>query len=143
MRHAAVEFRSERYMRVAGKPPGPTWDKIAGVYCAGDDRFVRLHTNFPHHRDGMLKLLSCAYEREAVQAALMRWPGETLETTAAEAGLAAAMMRSPAEWVTTRKARARRPLPLLEISRSASLARALPRDADRRCPACAYSISRA
>ena len=57
MRHAAVEFRSERHMRIDGGPPGPTWDKIAGVYDTGDGRKVRLHTNFPHHRDGMLALL--------------------------------------------------------------------------------------
>ena len=42
--------------------------KIAGVYATGDGRKVRLHTNFPHHRDGILKLLGCAYDREAVQA---------------------------------------------------------------------------
>ena len=59
MRHAAIEFRSERYMRIAGKPPASVWDKIAGVYRTGDGRYVRLHTNFPHHRDGMLKLLGC------------------------------------------------------------------------------------
>ena len=47
MRHAAVEFRSERYMRIDGKPPGPAWDKIAGIYGTGDGRKVRLHTNFP------------------------------------------------------------------------------------------------
>ena len=35
----------------------PTWDKIAGIYRTGDARYVRLHTNFPHHRDGMLKVL--------------------------------------------------------------------------------------
>ena len=62
-------------MRLAGKPPGPSWDKIAGVYRTGDGRYVRLHTNFPHHRDGMLKLLGCAYEREAVQAALAQVGG--------------------------------------------------------------------
>src|SRR6266481_1844598 len=50
MRHAVVECRSERYLRVEGKPPPPAWDAIAGVYRAGDRRFVRLHTNFPHHR---------------------------------------------------------------------------------------------
>src|SRR5204863_370105 len=70
MRAAAVEFRSERHMRLAGNPPGPTWDKIAGVYRTGDGRTVRLHSNFPHHREGMLKLLGCAYEHAAVQAAL-------------------------------------------------------------------------
>src|ERR1700709_2299455 len=46
MRHAAVECRSERYLRVDGKPPGPTWDAIAGIYRTRDRRYVRLHTNF-------------------------------------------------------------------------------------------------
>src|SRR5262245_8156673 len=54
MRHAAIEFRSERHLRISGKPPpGSPWDKIAGTYRTGDDRWVRLHTNFPHHRDGI------------------------------------------------------------------------------------------
>jgi hypothetical protein len=57
MRHAAIEFRSERYMRIDGKPPGPAWDKIAGIYGTGDGRNVRLHTNFQHHRNGIMKLL--------------------------------------------------------------------------------------
>ena len=49
MRQAAIEFRSERYARLDGKPPGPAWDTIAGVYRTGDGGHVRLHTNFPHH----------------------------------------------------------------------------------------------
>ncbi len=117
MRHAAIEFRSERYMRLDGKLPGPAWDKIAGVYATGDGRKVRLHTNFPHHRDGMLRLLDCAYEREAVQAALAKWEGEKLETAAAEAGLVATMMRSPAEWADHPQARAVAQLPLFEITK--------------------------
>ena len=32
MRHAAVECRSERYLRVEGKSPPPAWDAIAGIY---------------------------------------------------------------------------------------------------------------
>ena len=59
MRHAAIECRSERYLRVDDKPPPPAWDAIAGVYKTGDGRFVRLHTNFPHHRDNICKLLDC------------------------------------------------------------------------------------
>src|SRR5436305_7070741 len=50
MRHAVVECRSERYLRVEGKPPPPAWDAIAGVYRTGDQRYLRLHTSFPHHR---------------------------------------------------------------------------------------------
>jgi crotonobetainyl-CoA:carnitine CoA-transferase CaiB-like acyl-CoA transferase len=57
MRHATVECRSERYLRVDGKPPPPAWDAIAGVYKTGDGRFVRLHTNFPHHRAAVCKVL--------------------------------------------------------------------------------------
>src|SRR3954452_25308015 len=75
MRHAVVECRSERYLRVDGQPPPPAWDIIAGVYKTGDGRFVRLHTNFPHHRDAICKVLNCASEREQVQAALLRWEG--------------------------------------------------------------------
>ena len=33
MRDAAIEFRSERYLRIAGKPAPELWDKIAGLYC--------------------------------------------------------------------------------------------------------------
>src|SRR5947199_8599576 len=42
MRHAVVECRSERYLRVHGKPPGPAWAAIAGVDKPGDGRLVRL-----------------------------------------------------------------------------------------------------
>src|SRR5437764_6345176 len=71
MRHAVVECRSERYLRVDGKPPPPAWDAIAGIYKTGDQRFVRLHTNFPHHRAAVCKVLNCHAEREQVQPQLM------------------------------------------------------------------------
>src|ERR1700733_5484313 len=31
MRHAVVECRSARHLRVDGKPPPPAWDAIAGI----------------------------------------------------------------------------------------------------------------
>src|SRR5206468_11404095 len=86
MHDAAIEFRSERYLRVDGKPAPEIWDKIAGLYRCGDGRWVRLHTNFQHHRDGVLKLLGCAYDRTGVQEALKSWNAETLESAAAESG---------------------------------------------------------
>ena len=132
MRAAATEFRSERHVRLAGNPPGPTWDKIAGLYRTGDGRTVRLHTNFPHHRDGMLKLLASAYGREAVQVALLKWEGEGFETAAAEAKLVATMMRSPAEWAAHPQGSAVAQLPLFEISRIGEApARALPPAGER------------
>src|SRR6516164_1244948 len=94
---AAIEFRSERYLRVDGKPPSEYHDPIAGLYRCGDGRWVRLHTNLPHHRDGVLALLGCSHDRVAVQRALDKWRGEALETAAAEAGLVVTACRSFAE----------------------------------------------
>jgi crotonobetainyl-CoA:carnitine CoA-transferase CaiB-like acyl-CoA transferase len=132
MRHAAIEFRSERYQRIAERAPGPTWDKIAGVYATGDGRKVRLHTNFPQHRDGILKLLGVAYERAAVAAALKRWQAQAFEDAVAEAGLVATMLRAPAEWADHPQGRAVAGLPLLEISKIGEApARALPRNPAR------------
>ena len=117
MRHAVVECRSERYLRVDGKPPPPAWDKIAGVYRVKDNRFVRLHTNFPHHRDAVCKVLNCNAERDDVQAALSQWDGEAFETAAYAAGGVVALMRSHDEWMTTPQAQALSKLPLIGIEK--------------------------
>ena len=117
MRHAVVECRSERYLRVDGKPPPPAWDVIAGVYKTRDGRFVRLHTNFPHHRDAVCRVLNCKPERDQVQAALMQWDGEAFETAAYAAGGVVAMMRSHEEWSTLPHAKALAELPLIGIEK--------------------------
>ncbi len=117
MRHAAVECRSERYLRVNGAPTPDLWDKIAGTYQCGDGRWVRLHTNFPHHRDGVLKLLRCDYDRDAVKRTLENWRAEDFETAAAAAGLVGTAMRSFAEWDEHPQGRAVEKLPVLSIER--------------------------
>src|SRR5437763_10751043 len=117
MRHAAVECRSERYLRVDGKPPPPAWDAIAGIYKTRDNGFVRLHTNFPHHRDAVCKVLNCKPERDAVQAALMQWDGEAFETAAYAGGCVVALMRSHEQWSATPHAQALATLPLISIEK--------------------------
>jgi CoA-transferase family III len=122
MRHAVVECRSERYLRVDGNPPPPAWDVIAGVYKTRDHGFVRLHTNFPHHRDNVCKVLACKAlackpERDAVQAALMQWDGEAFETAAYAGGCVVSMMRSREEWLRLPKAKALGTLPLISIEK--------------------------
>ncbi len=117
MRHAAIEFRSDRYIRIDGGPPPELWDKIAGTYQTGDGRWVRLHTNFPHHRDGILDLLGAAYERDAVAAALGEWTGQDFEDAVAERGLVATMMRTPGEWDAHPQAQALDQQPLIGIER--------------------------
>src|SRR5262249_30023097 len=115
MTHAAAEFRSERYLRIDDASTADPWDKIAGAYHCGDGRWVRLHTNFPHHRDGVLRLLGCAYDRDAVASALQAWRAEAFEQAAAEGGLVVAMMRSFAEWDAHPQGRAVAALPFFSI----------------------------
>src|SRR5712672_1813599 len=117
MRHAVIECRSERYLRVDGKPPPPAWDAIAGIYRTRDQRFVRLHTNFRHHRDAVCRVLNCKPERDDVQAALLQWDGEAFETAAYAGGGVVAMMRSHGEWSELPHARALAELPLVSIER--------------------------
>jgi crotonobetainyl-CoA:carnitine CoA-transferase CaiB-like acyl-CoA transferase len=117
MRHAAVEFRSERYLRVDGQPAPELWDKIAGLYPCGDGGWVRLHTNFPHHRDGVLALLGCEHDRTAVAAALQGWKAQEVEDAAAERGLVVTKLRSFDEWDAHPQGQAVATLPVFTIER--------------------------
>lgn len=117
MRDAAIEFRSERYLRVNGKPAAEYQDLIHGIYRCGDDRWIRIHANFPHHRDGVLALLRCEHDHAAVARALVDWGAEAFETAAAKAGLVASMSRSFAEWDDHPQGRAVASLPLFTIER--------------------------
>src|ERR1700737_1064725 len=117
MRHAVVECRSERYRAGDGKPPGPAWDAIAGIYKTRDRRFVRLHPNFRHHRDAVCKVLNCKPERDDVQAALMQWDGEAFETAAYADGCVVALMRPHDEWSALPHAKALAALPPITIEK--------------------------
>ncbi|MBP5856560.1 CoA transferase [Marivibrio halodurans] len=118
-RHAAVEFRSERYFRLNGTPPTDLWDPIAGLYPTGDGGWVRVHTNFPHHRDGLLAILGCAPTRAAVARALTGWRALDLERAAADAGMVASALRSFAAWDIHPQAAAVRAEPLIAVDRIA------------------------
>ncbi len=117
MRAAAIAARSERYLQIDGKPAPELWDKIAGAYPCGDGRYVRLHTNFPHHRDGVLKLLDCAYDKTAVAEALKDWKAFDFEDAAAKAGLVVAAMRTFDEWDGHPQGQAIAALPLMSVER--------------------------
>jgi len=118
MRHAAAEFRSERYLRVDSKPAPDLWDAIAGNYQTRDNRWVRLHTNFPIHRDGMLAILKCDHTRDAVQKALLSWDARDIESEANARGLLATMMRSREEWRTHEQGRILGQMPLFTIEKT-------------------------
>jgi crotonobetainyl-CoA:carnitine CoA-transferase CaiB-like acyl-CoA transferase len=134
MRHAAAEFRSERYLRVEGQPPPELWDDLAGAYRCRDERWARIHTNFPHHRAGILALLRCAPNRAAVAYALAEWDAQAFEDAAAEAGMIAAMERTFDEWDAHPQGRAVATLPTLTLTLTRigdALPESFSRDPDR------------
>ncbi|WCM19102.1 CoA transferase [Paraburkholderia bryophila] len=117
MRRALASFRSERYLRIDDGPPPALRDPVMGFYETRDGRWIQLHTNFPHHLQGVLTVLGCENSPAAVAAAIREWDGATLDQTLADAGLCAALIRTPEEWATLDQAQAIASLPLFEIER--------------------------
>lgn len=116
MRHAAVEFRSEHYLTIDGGALSSIFDPLFGIYRTGDG-FVRLHMNFPHHRDNVLKLLGCAPTRAAIEAALNNWEAVAFEADAYRHGCVVAAMRSPQEWAQHPQAAVLAAVPVVQIEK--------------------------
>ena len=78
------------------------WAPLSGLYpCA--DGFVRIHANFDHHRDGVLRLLDIQgrpdqVDKPTVEKALSVWRAVEFETAAADAGLVVSAARAFEEW---------------------------------------------
>jgi len=116
MAHAAQECVG--WYSLNGQVPDP-WDKFSGLYACTDG-WVRVHTNFAHHRDGALALLGLSpatAQREDVQRALHKWKALDFEEAAAQRGLVVAALRSFAQWDAHPQAQAIAAQPLLTLER--------------------------
>jgi crotonobetainyl-CoA:carnitine CoA-transferase CaiB-like acyl-CoA transferase len=115
--HAVLD--SLAWFTVDGVTPD-AWDKLSGPYRVADG-WVRVHANFAHHRDGVLRLLGLPpgphTERAAVAAALSGWQAQAFEDVAADAGLVVAAARRFAEWDAHPQAAAIRSQPPVSIER--------------------------
>lgn len=116
-RRALTLFRGERYLRIDGQPVVDDLSPLFGYYPVANGQWVQLHTNFPHHRDGVLRILGCEPTREAVAKALSRCPAEQLETQLAQAGVVGSAIRTTQQWQSHPHAAALADLPLFEILR--------------------------
>jgi crotonobetainyl-CoA:carnitine CoA-transferase CaiB-like acyl-CoA transferase len=124
--NALCAFRSLELVRVDGERPGDVWSPFSGFYRTGDDRWIQLHTNFPHHLDRTLGVLGVGEDQAAVEHAIARWPGEALETALADAGACASLARTRGEWLAHPQGHAVRDLPLLFTTRRGETVRPLP-----------------
>ncbi|KAI0762004.1 CoA-transferase family III domain-containing protein [Trametes elegans] len=98
--HAVLEFNSEAYYAIEGEDRSKfaLFDDLAGVYRTKDDSYVRIHTNFPHHKQGILDILRCEPTKESITHAMLQWTAVDFETEAANRKTVATALRSFQEW---------------------------------------------
>lgn len=83
--------------RPVHRPLPAGWDAFAGDYACADG-WIRLHTNAPHHRQAMERVLGKHPNREALAQVVSGWQKQPLEQAVIDAGGCAAEMRSLEEW---------------------------------------------
>jgi hypothetical protein len=96
--HVVAAFRSERYLRAVDWTLPPLWDPIAGDYETQNGGWIRLHTNYPNHRDAALRVLAASCDRSVVARSVLTWDADTLEGAVVQEGGCAARMRTVDEW---------------------------------------------
>jgi crotonobetainyl-CoA:carnitine CoA-transferase CaiB-like acyl-CoA transferase len=111
---AVESFRANLLVRVDGRAPGDVWNAISGFYRTADDRYVQLHTNFPHHLERALAVLGAGDARPDVQRAILERDAFELEDALAAAGACATAARTRAEWLAHEQGHAVQNEPLLD-----------------------------
>ena len=96
--HACAAFHSEHFTRIDGHWLPRELGDIAGLYRTAGGGWVRLHTNFAHHRAMMLEFLGCAPTKAAVAATLAPRDAFEIEAEAIARNLTISACRSFAQW---------------------------------------------
>ena len=106
-RQLAVAVRSERYVRRDGRSGGSPFDPLSTFHRTSDG-WLRLHANYPWHREAALRVLGCGLDD--APAAIAGREAVELETALHAAGGVAAAVRTATRW----RAVAGPPPPLVE-----------------------------
>ncbi|MEV0582436.1 CoA transferase [Nonomuraea sp. NPDC050310] len=137
VREALAAFLDERYFLIDGVAP-ELWAPLSGDYRTVDG-WVRLHSNFDHHREAVVEALGLmgGVERAEVEVACGSRTAIEVEEAVTAAGGCAAAQRSRAEWAAHPQAVAVAAMPLVGLERvaaaggTASGGSASPRSASR------------
>ena len=111
--HVAVAARSERYARTEAAAEADLFAPLSRFFRSADG-WIRLHANYPWHRQRALRVLDCADRPEDVERAVRDWPGEALEDALAAAGALGYAGRDGQAWRAHPQGRAVAALPLLQ-----------------------------
>ncbi|PPK97490.1 CoA transferase family III [Kineococcus xinjiangensis] len=109
--HVGLAFRSERHVRLDGRPAGAGFHP-SSRFAACRDGWVRLHANYPHHRVAAEGVLGTD-----VAAGARSWAAAELEEAVVAAGGVAAAVRTPAQWRATPQGAALTAQPLVALRR--------------------------
>jgi hypothetical protein len=100
----AVAASSERYVRLDGAPVGEAFNRLS-AFLPARDGWVRLHGNYPWHRDALFRALGVVSAEEVPPAVAKRDALDVEEAVVAAGGCAAAA-RDAATWAATEQGRA-------------------------------------
>ena len=116
MRYAAIAYRSEAYLRIDGSPvEGPR--RAQSYFRDASGRWMQLHMVYPHHRDGILRVLGCPDDEDAIARALAHNDAFEVEDELASRGLPGYALRTRAEWEAHLQAAALSTVPVVEFER--------------------------
>jgi crotonobetainyl-CoA:carnitine CoA-transferase CaiB-like acyl-CoA transferase len=121
-RQIVFAFKPFFHTLLDGRPTGDWTGLAAAAPCMGhfacaDGRFVYMCNLVPKLREGALRILDCAANREAVAAAIGKWNADDLETAMTAQGIPVAVVRESAEWLGTEQGMALQSSPLVAIER--------------------------
>jgi len=120
----ALAAVSERFGRRAGQPPPNLFAPLSRFWQTAD-RWIRLHANYPWHRQRALTVLGCADDPDAVATAVAGWEALDLEDALAAAGALGSVVRTPTEWERHAQGRAVASRPLIEVAEHGARGRTL------------------
>ncbi len=123
--HVALAARSERFARLGGAPSGDLFAPLSRFWRASDG-WLRVHANYPWHRQRALRVLGVPERAEAVAEAILSWRAEDLADALAAAGALGFVVRSPEQWRAHPQGRAVAGLPLALHEAQPGPARPLP-----------------
>ena len=114
-RQVSVAFRNDQLQTIDGQK-STGFAPLSGFFATSDG-WVRLHANYPHHRQRLLSALGLAENTDRPQLARLlaqSKAADIAETVTAANGIAA-QVRTAAQWQSTEQAKAARAVPLLTI----------------------------
>jgi hypothetical protein len=96
--------------------PRGGFDRLSDFFPTADGRWLRTHTNYPHHRDRTIEALDIAPTKEALAAAIAGEPADVIEARICEHGGVAAASRSLVEWAAHPQGAAVAAEPMVEVT---------------------------